>query len=271
MSRAKADGQLAAVQAPHGSSFDSVGLQLRQNIELDSFGIVGIATGEGGTLWLSDADNNRLLQLTADGQPLDTVMGFDRPMHLASMDGALIIAEYGADQISELRKTVQTSLAFAQRFDAPSGVDVSGARRVVADFYQHRIVYTNADQDLTFGSKGTTDGAFTYPTDVQLAHDKIWVADAYNHRVQVFDFAAKHLFTFGMAEKMNAATGLYVAADAVYVTDFENSKIEVYALDGTHRGTLTEGLNKPTDVLLLNDQLFVVNYAGRSLSIFTKS
>ncbi len=249
----------------------AAGFSFRQKLPLDSFGVVGIAAGADGTLWLSDADNNRIVRLRPDGQVLDAVGDFDRPMHIATRDGRILVAEYGADRITGLRGDARASLPFTQTFDAPSGVDVLGGRRAVADFYGHRIVYTAGDRDLSFGSKGKGPGEFTYPTDVQFAHDKIWVADAYNHRVQAFDLGGQHVLTFGETEGMNAATGLYVSEDAVYVTDFENSRIQVYDLAGRHRGTLRESLDKPTDVLAVGDTLYAVNYAGRSLSAFTKN
>ncbi len=259
-----------SAEAPAAAS-STAGHGFRQNLPLDSFGIVGISTGVGGTLWLSDADNNRLIHLRSDGTLLDSVTGFDRPMHIASRGAEVLVAEYGADRIASVQAGRSTALPFVKSFDAPSGIDVRGDRRVVADFYNHRVVFQVGEEDRSFGTKGTGPGELTYPTDVQIAHDKIWVADAYNHRVQVFGFDGSHLLTFGEAEAMNAATGLFVSADAVYVTDFENSRVQIYGLDGTHRGTLSETLDKPTDVLVVGDILYVVNYAGRSLSIFTKS
>ena len=247
------------------------GYSFRESIALDSFGVVGIAAGANGTLWLADADNNRLVRLTPDGRLLDTLGGFDRPMHIARRGDQLLVAEYGADRITAIAGPDRRALPFPDAFDAPSGIDVDGERQVVADFYNHRVVYTEGGRDRSFGTKGDGPGELTYPTDVQLAHDKIWVADAYNHRVQVFDLDGGHLLTFGETEAMNAATGLYVGEDAVFVTDFENSRVLVYDLSGSLRGTLTEGLDKPTDVLAAADTLYVVNYGGRTLATFTKS
>ncbi len=271
MMACKSSGEAAVDQAGDSLSSSTADYGFRQNLALDSFGVVGIAAGADGTLWLSDADNNRLLRVRPDGRLLDSVSGFDRPMHIAVHEGRVLVAEYGADEITSVQNGRRAPVPFPGAFDAPSGIDVQGERRVVADFYNHRVVYTVGDQDLSFGTKGTGPGEFTYPTDVQFAHDKIWVADAYNHRVQVFGFDGSHLMTIGEAEGMNAATGLFVSDDAVYVTDFENSRLQIYGLDGTHRGTLAESLDKPTDVLAVGDTLYVVNYAGRSLSTFAKS
>lgn len=238
-------------------------------IAIDSFGIIGIAAAENGHLWLSDADNNRVFKLNAlTGQILETLNDFDRPMHIATRDGALFVAEYGADEITKIQGGKREKVAFSEPFDAPSGVDTEGGKTAVADFYNHRIVLKEGDKTVVIGKKGGNLGELTYPTDVQFANGKLYVADAYNHRVQVFDASGKPLKTFGEAEKMNASTGIYVTDKAIFVTDFENSRILVYDTEGVLKQILTDNLDKPTDMLVVDNQLFVVNYHGRFISIF---
>lgn len=241
-----------------------------KNIPLDSFGIVGIAPADDGNLWLSDADNNRLLKINAEGQVLDSITGLERPMHIATRENALLVSEYGSDMIRVINHGHYDTLDFPETFDAPSGVDREGKKTAVADFYNHRIVFTDGETNLTFGKKGNAAGELIYPTDVQFAHGKIWVADAYNHRAQVFDLTGKHLKTFGEAEKMNAMTGLFVGEDQVFVTDFENSRLFMYDLDGNLKQMISENLDKPTDALQIDNQLFVVNYHGRNLLVLRR-
>ena len=70
----------------------------------------------------------------------------------------------------------------------------------------------------------------------------------------------------GEAEKINAATGLFVTKNNIFITDFENSRILVYDLNGLLIQVLNEGLDKPADVIAKDSKLFVVNYHGRSIS-----
>lgn len=241
-------------------------------IALDSFGIIGIAKAEDGNLWLSDADNNRLIKFDLKTQKVsETLNDFDRPMHISTRDGALFVAEYGADQITKIQGDKREKLAFSEAFDAPSGVDTEGDKTAIADFYNHRIVLKEGDKTVIIGKKGNGVGELTYPTDVQFANGKVYVADAYNHRVQVFDASGKSLKTFGEAEKMNASTGIYVTDKAVFVTDFENSRILVYDTEGVLKQILTDNLDKPTDMLVVDNQLFVVNYHGKFISIFKQN
>ncbi len=243
-----------------------------KNIPLDSFGIISIAQAGGGNFWLSDADNNQLILTDKDGKVLEVKTGdFDRPMHLSKNANALLIANYGSDNLLSFQNGKIEKISFSEKFDAPSGVDKSGEKVAVADFYNHRIVYFDGQKNLTFGKKGDAAGELTYPTDVQFANEKIYVADAYNHRVQVFDLTGKHLQTIGEAEKMNATTGIFVNEKNIFATDFENNRILIYDLEGKLVQEIKDNLDRPTDVLVVDNQLFVTNYHGRYLSTFDYS
>jgi DNA-binding beta-propeller fold protein YncE len=243
-----------------------------KNIPLDSFGIISIAQAKNAHFWLSDADNNQLVLIDKEGKVLETKIGdFDRPMHISKNGNALLIANYGSDNLLSFQNGKAEKINFSEKFDAPSGIDQNGDKIVVADFYNHRIVYKQGNKTTAFGKKGNATGELTYPTDVQFANEKIYVADAYNHRIQVFDLAGKHLQTIGEAEKMNATTGVFVNDKNVFATDFENSRILIYDLEGKLVQEIKENLDKPTDVLVADNQLFVTNYHGRFLSIFDYS
>jgi len=60
---------------------------------------------------------------------------------------------------------------------------------IVADCRNHRVCIFAADGAMTssWGSKGTSDGQFEYPTALAVSGGKLLVLDAYTARVQVFD------------------------------------------------------------------------------------
>ena len=138
------------------------------------------------TAIILDADYNitNKLAVAADGQVLDTLPGFERPMHIATRDAALLVAEYGSDIIRVIHHGKNDTLDFSETFDALSGVDTEGSKTAVADF--------------------------------------------------------------------------------------ENSRLVVYDLEGNLKQVVSENLDRPTDALQIGDQLFIVNYHGRFLSIFKK-
>jgi len=62
-------------------------------------------------------------------------------------------------------------------------------RIIVADCQNHRVCIFAADGVMTWtwGSKGTSDGQFHYPTALAVSGDKLYVLDRDSARVQVFD------------------------------------------------------------------------------------
>ena len=240
----------------------------QNDIEIDGISATGLVM-DGETIWLSDTDENRVVQISMSGDIMTQIEELDRPMHL-SMDGNnLLVPEYMMDTINILDKKKSIGyLDILSTPDAPAAVDKNGNDVIVADFYNHRVIYKKNGKASNFGKKGKGPGEFHYPTDVQFAHDKIFVADAYNHRVQVFDKDANHLLTIGEAEKMNASTGIYVTDKHVLVTDFENDRLLTYDLDGKLVDIIDEGLYRPTDVATANGKMYVLNFKGQFISVY---
>lgn len=245
-----------------------------KTIALDGINPIGIAQAENG-IWLSDGDHNRIVQIDENGNLLNSLDSLNRPMHIAAKSKVIFIPQYGNDEIlrysigGDIFEPHTSILKTKDSLDAPAGIAVYRTEIAIADFYNNKIHYTPfAGKWLTFGKEGNADGDFYYPTDVQITEDKIWVADAYNNRLQVFDKQGNHLNTIGVEQKMNAATGIFVTDQEVFSTDFENDRVLVFSLDGAYRQELKESISKPTDMMVIDGLLYVTNYKGKSLSIF---
>lgn len=238
------------------------------DIDIEGISSTGIAL-DGETLWLSDTDENRIIQIDKSGKKLSEVNNIIRPMHMAVYKDELLVPEYMNDTIKIIRNGKMTGhIDILDSPDAPAAVDKKGDKVIVADFYNHRIIYNDGGQNRTFGKKGKGPGEFHYPTDVQFANDKIYVADAYNHRVQIFDETGKHLNTIGESEKMNASTGIFVNEEYLIVTDFENDRLLTYDHEGKLVDIIEEGLYRPTDALIADGQLYVVNFKGQFIAVY---
>lgn len=235
-----------------------------EDIDISPNGITII----GDAIWVADTDNNRLVNIDKEGKIREEIEEVDRPMHISQMNGMPLTSEYGSDLIRVLNAGVLDTVSLTGIPDAPASVDVSGDRIIVADFYNHRVIYEIAGVEQHIGKKGDQDGEFHYPTDVQFFEDQIFVADAYNHRVQVFDLQGEHVKTIAEDAGMNAATGIYVNEDYIIVTDFENDRVLTYSHEGELMDMMTEGFHRPTDVLIHDDQLFVLNFKGKFISVF---
>lgn len=247
--------------------------QHSNTITLDGVRPIGIAQSNTG-LWLSDGDKNRVVLINQEGDIERVVDSLDRPMHIDAAGDVLMIPQYGNDEVIMINNGAQTPVRIKGSLDAPAGVSFKGNEVAIADFYNNQIHYSfnsfsaNDKTAITFGKEGKADGDFYYPTDVQITENNIWVADAYNNRVQVFDKKGNHINTIGEDQSMNAATGIYVSKNALFVTDFENNRVLVFDLEGTFKQELTTDISKPTDILLVNDNLYIANYKDGNLAIY---
>ncbi len=241
--------------------------QAVKQLDLGSITPIGIAPSEKG-LWLADGDHNQVIEIDFEGNVLQKIDSLERPMHISYHDNTLYIPEYGSDNILKINDGQKTTLSISDSLDAPAGVDISGDEIVIADFYKHRVLFYDGKEWKSIGKKGKANGEFHYPTDVQLFNDKIIVADAYNHRVQIFDKSGSHLTTVGHLEGMNAATGIFVTDKQIYTTDFENNRVLIFDWEGNVMQTLTENIQKPTDILVHENNLYVINYKGKSMNVY---
>ncbi len=243
--------------------------QFEKSIDIKGIAPIGFDI-EDNHFWISDGDNNRLLKTTMDGEIVIEEKDFERPMHLAIDGSNVFIPSYGSDAIIKYNNGKIDTVNVKEDLDAPAGVDVVGNEMAIADFYNHRILYTNGTNWMKVGEKGNGDLEFHYPTDVQLSGDKIYIADAYNNRIQIIDKAGKHVKNIGKDQKMNAATGIYVDGAHIYITDFEHDRVLLFNEEGDLLSEIKEGLEKPTDILVHEEQLYVINYKSQSIAVFNK-
>jgi hypothetical protein len=69
---------------------------------------------------------------------------------------------------------------------------------------------------------------------------------------------------------MNASTGIFVGYE-IYVTDFENNRVLIYSLDGKLVQIIDKDLDKPTDVFVKDDVLYIANYKGKNLMTYKRN
>lgn len=243
--------------------------KFEKSISLEGVAPIGFDT-DGDSFWVSDGDNNRLLKIDMTGKILIEETEFERPMHIALDAGVVYIPSYGSDAIISYKDGNRSEVALKDSLDAPAGVDVNGSEMAIADFYNHRILYTNGTDWIKVGEKGNGDLEFHYPTDVQISGNKIYIADAYNNRIQIIDKQGNHVKNIGKEQKMNAATGIFVDGTNIYITDFEHDRVLLFNEEGELLSEIKEGLEKPTDVLVHNENLYIINYKSQKISVFSK-
>ncbi|WP_424002759.1 NHL repeat-containing protein [Maribacter sp. IgM3_T14_3] len=242
---------------------------LSKTIQLDGVNPIGL-TQVNGNIWLSDGDHNRLVKINEEGKITQTIDSLDRPMHIDAVKETIFIPQYGKDVIETVDEKGRFVMQVSDSLDAPAGVSVFENERAIADFYNNRILYFDGANWISFGKEGKAEGEFYYPTDVQITKDKIWVADAYNNRIQVFDKKGGFLQMMGQNQKMNAATGIFVSENEVFVTDFENNRVLIFDKTGKLLQVLKDQIEKPTDMMIKDEVLYVINYRNGRLNLFEK-
>jgi DNA-binding beta-propeller fold protein YncE len=141
-----------------------------------------------------------------------------------------------------------TSWPYVQRFSMYVRKDVAaklwdygpevagGGIQLPEDEYETKRVQATAT--ASWGSFGSADGQLNYPKDLALdAEGNVYVADSYNHRVQVFDGQGRFLRKWGSQGsgpgQFQEPWGIAVdAAGQVYVADTWNHRIQKFDADG---------------------------------------
>jgi len=244
--------------------------QVDSTINLDEVSPIGIAPAADGNLWISDGDNNRMVLLNTETGSTTEFLEIERPMHIHSEGADVYVPSYGTDEIIKFNSSGKKALEISEELDAPAAYHRDGNKEAIADFYSHSVLMNTGSGWNRIGEQGQVDGNFRYPTDLHWFKDKLYVADAYNHRVQVFDSSGKHLLTFGEDEDMSATTGIFVFNEEVVVTDFENSRLMFYSLEGEFQYSIENSFDKPTDITWSNDKLYVTNYRAGNLTVLAK-
>jgi DNA-binding beta-propeller fold protein YncE len=180
----------------------------------------------------------------------------------------------------------------AGSLDGAAGVWVAPSGDLfVADFYNDRILHFAADGALV-GIIGTPGrilcGRLHYPTDVDGLDGLLIVGDAYNHRVRAFGPDRKPAWRLGGALGLGipssrpgwfrVASGLATDASGhLYVTDFQNHRIQVF--DRSRRVVTVFGrqgrgpgeFERPTDLDLDPDgRLYVVDFGNDRVQVFER-
>ena len=237
---------------------------LQDKIYLTDISPIGIAA-DGGFLWLSDVAGNRLVKIDTIGEIQQEYKDIKRPMHFAIFQSKFYVPEYETDKIVILDNRESQFLQLGEQLDAPAAVAVDGNSIAVADFYNHRIILKQKEKTYIIGKEGHHTNEFYYPTDVAWYKNQLYVADAYNNRIQVFDKQGKYLKTIGENDDIQVATGLTVVEGQLFVADFDGNRILIYHTNGELQQIITEGLNKPVDILVLGNIFWVANNGDGTL------
>ena len=210
-------------------------------------GPVGIGVAKNGTVYVADKNNKRLQVFKPDGTF----------QHSLPVVRAGIAAEPVDVAVSAKGKTLF--------------VTTNDTHMVLAIASRGKFVYA-------WGGQGDEPGKFNYPASIDVdGSDKIYVVDALNARIRIFEVAGEWATQFG---KYGASVGSFIrpkgiavdAAGRIYVSDSYLGVVQMFGTDGSFIGVLgVDGeavrFEAPTGLAIRGGRLYVTDMlAGKVLA-----
>ena len=130
----------------------------------------------------------------------------------------------------------------------------------------------------TWGEFGSEPGQFNDPTGIAVTDTEVYVSDARNARIQVFDYEGRFKRQFGSKGggpgQLGRPMNLTIVDNELYVADYWNDRIQVFTLDGAplrvigKRGSGPGEFSSPSGVAVSpNGDLYVADFYNQRVQL----
>jgi DNA-binding beta-propeller fold protein YncE len=209
-----------------------------------------------------------------------------------SKDGHLLVTDAAHAWVQVFDKTTGKYLTrFGgkgdddKHLDKPEGIAVDPDGNVfIADYNTGFIKKYDKSYQwvLTFSEYGSEKGQNIKSEFMDIRDGKLYMPEAGNHRVDVFDLNGKFLFDFGglgtEPGKFNVPEAAKFSSDGkLYVSDLKNDRIQVFDMDGKllkiwgKTGSAPGEFKSPAGVALdKNDNVYVAEIGNDRVQVFDK-
>jgi len=168
----------------------------------------------------------------------------------------------------------------AGEFGKPNDLTVASDGTIyVTDSKMHlvKVYHGNGNTWFSFGTCGTGDGQFIFPTGICLntAENEVYVADQGNGRVEVFNRNGVYQRQFGSLTHQVGANWVFDGTftrvqsiaidqfDRIYVSDLYQNDVQVLTSTGSFLGRITPNTTspfaQPADIAIRGSQLVVLS------------
>ena len=263
-------GALASAVEVQPDPYTGGKLELSPLYTLNDLGLngpKGLATAPDGSVYVADTGNNRIIQITAEDGLINQWGSegvgpgeFNQPWGVAvDQDGNVFVTDTWNHRIQKFSPSGEFLNAWGTygqaetptQFWGPRGITVDQQGNVlVTDTGNKRVVIFTAEGEFVdeFGSVGYLQGQFDEPVGIAASpvDDRLYVADTWNQRVQVFEYADDAGYLPINEWEIDGWYGQsldnkpFLAADnlnRVIVADPEAARVLVFANDGTFLNT----------------------------------
>lgn len=255
----------------------------------------GIATDTSGNIYVADWGNSRIQKFSPTGEFLQTIgkqgtgAGELREANGIAVDAAgnMYVAEALNHRIIKYKPDGSFEKEWIgpdPGFYGPRDVAIGPDKNLyILDQGRSRVVKFNPESEefSEFGQKGTGDGEFNDPTGIAVGKDFVFVTDAGNNRVQVFDLEGKFIRQWEIPQWEKYLWHYPDAAfddqtNRLYVTSGWSNEILVFDADGKRLDALnpTESvtLDNPSSLVIAETKnerrLYVLNTGGARVSVY---
>jgi len=121
--------------------------------------------------------------------------------------------------------------------------------------------------EQSWGEQGSNNGQLNDPTGIAVTSDEVFISDARNSRIQVFDKQGHFKRAFGQ-DQLGRPMNLAIVGDNLYVPDYFQDVVHVFTLDGDYQRAIEaeDGLNSPGGVAVHPDgSLLVADTYGQRI------
>lgn len=228
-----------------------------------------------GSCWVLAYGSNEMLHFSANGLLKERVRGsmagFDRPMDLIRQaSGNILVTEYAGDRVSQFTSDGKFIKSFGKKgrgngeLLGPQYLDIDASGNVyVTDFGNARVVVFSSEGEplFTFGETSAFFKGFKAPTGIAVVNETIYVTDAVNGGIYMFDTAGNYLDilvpenTFIYPESMKHWNNYLLVTDSnrVFVVDTSSGSILEAANTGNAPSKLTCAVPDANGNLLVTD------------------
>ncbi len=227
--------------------------------------IVDVTQDSAGNIWVVDMSSNRVVKLSSSGKKL------------------IELGEWWTEGSSNSQFIDPIGVAF----DANGNVYVSdGAPFWSRDRGNHRIQVFRSDGSYltTIGQTGvcgSSNDQLCGPRHIAIFGAQLYVPDANNNRVQVFDISNPLSPSFAATiGGLNNPSGVAVDATYIFVADTDNNQVQVFDRNtrnhvttiGTGWGIDNDQFKRPTDVAVDDaGYLYVADWVNNRVQRFVNS
>jgi DNA-binding beta-propeller fold protein YncE len=208
-----------------------------------------VSLGPGHSLYVAEYLNDRITVLDSAGHLVTRLGGttgsgpgeLDAPAGAAELGGAVFTADFYNHRVQVLdgaapRVIGRPGRIFAGRLHYPTDVAAGDSLIYVADAYNNRVqVFRPTGEHvrhwggpLGAGIPGPFRGWFRVATGITVADGRVYVADFYNHRVQIF--TDRGAYVGQVADSLSLPTDVAVGENGeLYVVDFGHGRVVRFA------------------------------------------